>query len=350
MIISSFLSMEDPVFATDAILTRKEQVEFQKTGFYMKELFWAKELTQIFFDFLWPLLLAIAIGVWCVLIFNISQIILIITLFSIIPLVFFLRNVYFYIFIGKLFCTYSWIYAINTKKTFSTKTKYLIKALKTQNKSYHWASGFDDLFTKIIVFIFIAVFIWLLEYLLNLWSWFLVWVFFTIITIVTCIYWIIYGLRQCMEHFHPIYIFWNIGKRTKKLITEIEDMSIQIQIENRENINFNIFEKWYNLSLKNYTEILNCIKKMEWIQLQMLYGDGIKIERYFNSLRIDTVNTLMEIKKFMEMKKLQLTDIQNGMIRSASTESEEWKKETESGIKTITDYIEQFDILIKGIL
>lgn len=37
--ISSFLSMEDPVFTTETILNRKEQVEFEKTGFYMKELF-----------------------------------------------------------------------------------------------------------------------------------------------------------------------------------------------------------------------------------------------------------------------------------------------------------------------
>lgn len=348
--VSSFFPMENPVFTTETILSRKEQIEFQKTGFYMKELFWAKELTQIFLDFLWPLVLGITISVWCIFIFNISQIIITIILFSVIPLGFFLRNIYFYIFRGKLFCTNIGIYAISTKKTYSTKTKYLIKAIKSQNKKYLWANWFNDLFTKIIVFIFMAVFIWLLEYLLDLWSWFLVWVFLTIISIVAWLYGCIYAARQCVEYFHPLYIFWNIGEKTNKLITEIEDMSIQIQIENRENINFSIFEKWYNLSLKNYTEILHYIKKMEWINLKITYGESLKTERYLNSLRIDTVNTLMEIKKFMEMKKLQLTDIQQGLVRSAATESEEWKKETESGIKLITERIEQFDILIKGIL
>ena len=31
--------MENPVFSAETILARKEQIEFQKTGFYMKELF-----------------------------------------------------------------------------------------------------------------------------------------------------------------------------------------------------------------------------------------------------------------------------------------------------------------------
>ncbi|NRH21208.1 hypothetical protein HOO68_04135 [Candidatus Gracilibacteria bacterium] len=342
--------MEDSVFTTDTILTRKEQIEFQKNGFYMKELFGVKELTQILLNFIWPVLIGIILGVGLILIFNIQQIYITFLIVLIIPIGFFLRNIFFYIFIGKLFCTNTGIYSIQTKKTFSVKMKYIEKAIKSQNKKYLGASGFDDLFTKIIVFIFISVFIGLLEYLLKLDALFLVTIFGIIIVTVSGVYGIIYGIRQYIEHFHPLYVFGNIGKKAQKLIIEIEDSSIQIQIENRENINYTAFDEGYRIASKNYSELLKCIEKMGQMKQKIGNGDLFNSERYFTSLRLDTVNTLIEIKKFIEMKKLQLIDIQSGMIRSAQTETEKGKEDTEKGIIKITENIEQFDSLIKGIL
>ena len=346
--------MENPVFSAEAILARKEQIEFQKTGFYMKELFWVKELTQILLNFIWPLIAVMLIWIGITLFFSIQNIYLLFMTYTItfppIPIGFFLRNIYYYIFLWKIFCTNTGIYSTNTKKTFSVKSKYIEKAIKTQNKKYLWASGFDDLFTKIIVFLFIAVFIGLLEYLLDLDSLFLVTVFIAILIIVSWVYGTIYWCRQYIEHFHPLYVFWNTGKKAQKLINEIEDISIQIQIENRENINYTIFEEWYNTVSKKYNEILLCIEKMEQIKQKIHNGGLFNAERYFNSLRLDTFNAITEIKKFSENKKNQLLDIQNGMIRSAETDSEKWKEETKEWILKITEYIDKFGLLIKWIV
>lgn len=73
---------------------------------------------------------------------------------------------------------------------------------------------------------------------------------------------------------------------------------------------------------KKYNDILLCIEKMEQIKQKINNGNLFNPERYFNSLRLDTFNAITEIKKFSENKKNQLLDIQNGMIRSAETDSE----------------------------
>lgn len=342
--------MEESAFAIDTILIRNEYREFEKRWFYIKELFWAKELTQIFLDFIWPLIIGLALSIGTIVILNIQDIYLVLGVILLLPIWYFLRNIFFYIFLWKIFITNTGIYSFNTKKVFFTKIKYLTTAIKLQKNKYILHNTFGDPFTKIIVLLFISIFIWLLQYLMWLWSWFLVKIFFGIIITVGWLYILIYWLRQCIEHFHPLYIFWNIGKEIEKLINEIDDISIQIQIENRENINYEIFEKWYLLATENCEKIISHLEKINAIKLRINDGNTFSSDKYLNSLRLDTVNIFNEIKKFMEMKKMQLTDIQNGMIRSAWTETEEWKKETEEWIKKISDHIEQFDTLIKKIL
>lgn len=102
-----------------------------------------------------------------------------------------------------------------------------------------------------------------------------------------------------------------MGIKTQKMIRSIEDMSIQMQIENRDIIHYDILDTGYIVSQKNYTEILVNIENMEKIKNRIRPSSLFVAERYYSSLRFDVVNAFIEIKKFIEMKKSQLVDMQN---------------------------------------
>jgi predicted PurR-regulated permease PerM len=77
-----------------------------------------------------------------------------------------------------------------------------------------------------------------------------------------------YIARQLVEHFHPLYIFDNLGEKIQKLTPNIEEQSKNIQSEFESTMDFSVLSHGFELLSRNFSEIVQLIIKLEKAEKQ----------------------------------------------------------------------------------
>ncbi len=161
-----------------------------------------------------------------------------------------------------------------------------------------------------------------------------------------------YLLRQLVEHFHPLYAFWNIGEKIQMLTPTIESQSQHIQSEFQSDMNFSVLSDGFDSLSSTFSEIIALVIKLEKVEARANKWNLFDSEKYINSLRSDIVTPLTSLKAFLESQKSELTQSQKELTRvrvwrSEWTENIELQsKRSESLNIELTEIIEKLDVMI----
>jgi hypothetical protein len=175
---------------------------------------------------------------------------------------------------------------------------------------------------------------------------------YPLITVFCGFYIVGYIARQLVEHFHPLYIFDNLGEKIQKLTPTIEEQSKNIQSEFESNMDFSVLSHGFELLSRNFSEIVQLIIKLEKAEKRANQWNLFDSEKYINSLRSDIVTPLISLKAFLEEKKTELIQSKQELTRVQVWWTEEsgnvelQAKRSDSLIQELADNIEKLDVMI----
>lgn len=144
----------------------------------------------------------------------------------------------------------------------------------------------------------------------------LLWEYAVPMTLILCfIYGIFYLLRQLVEHFHPLYAFWNIWEKIQKLTPKIEEQSKEIQKNFQSDMNFSVLSSWFDSLSSTFSEIVSLVIKLERVEKKANKWNLFDSTKYINSLRSDIVEPLQQLKTFLEKQRDELLHSQKELQR-----------------------------------
>ena len=139
---------------------------------------------------------------------------------------------------------------------------------------------------------------------LSLWfNWYIV---FFLLGLYCIPIWFIIFLRQLVEHFHPLYAFWNLWSKIQSLTPRISLQSEKIEKEFSSDMNFHILSDSFDTLSSDFQKIIGYVIKLEQIEKKANKWNLFDSEKYITSLREDITKPLISLKSFLEKQKKAL--------------------------------------------
>lgn len=336
-------------------LSKQEKRELEKRGFLVKEHTNFYQLIRLCLPYVWLLSWILYFcGMNSESVFSFNSIDWgFFVLFAFMPVFLLIMSLDSYLFLWKIFYTENSILSYwNNFKNINELMVYFEwkDVLQTwlNKKPKVWiieSKWFDPVFKKFFIFLVsIQPFYWLLDNVF-IWSIILFWAYLLIPLF-------LYFLRQLVEHFHPLYTFWNLWEKIQKLTPQIASQSELIQREFEKDMNFSVLHAGFEKLSSIFSQIISLVLKLEQVEKRANKWNLFDSTKYINSLRSDIITPLTSLRKFLESQKQELLTSQKELTRVRVWWSEETgnidlaSKRSESLLQELDENIEKLDEMI----
>lgn len=167
--------------------------------------------------------------------------------------------------------------------------------------------------------------------------------------------WVGWIWNTLINHFHPLYAFWNIWEKIQKLTPAIESKSKEIQKNFEKDMNFRVLSEWFDTLSSTFSEIVSLVIKLERVEKKANKWNLFDSEKYINSLRGDIITPLKSLKSFLEeqrmnlresQKELQKVRVKVGGDNELTSESELSSKRSEGLLVELDENISKLEEMI----